>query len=198
MPVVAVTGCPGAGKSVVSDLFEESGAEVVSGDAIGRDVVNNNIEIRNALTAMFGEDIIDNEGNLNRKLLGKRAFSSKENLHSLNRIVHPALLIELRNRIETHRRNSPEKLLIVDAALIYEWGIADWFDAVVAVYADYWIRIKRLKEMGLTDSEAADRSDSQLDQDEKIKRADYTIENNGLLHELERAVKKLYPALLNK
>jgi dephospho-CoA kinase len=198
MPVVAVTGCPGAGKSVVSDLFAESGAEVVSGDAIGKDVIDHDIEIRNALTAMFGEDIIDDEGNLNRKLLGKRAFSSKENLHSLNRIVHPALLMELRNRIEIHRRNSPEKLLIVDAALIYEWGIADWFDAVVTVYADYWIRIKRLKETGLTDAEAADRTDSQVDQDEKIKRADYTIENNGLLHELERAVKKLYPVLLNK
>ena len=195
MLVVGLTGCPGAGKSVVASIFKKLGAVILSGDDIGREVVETNNEVLNALVNSFGKNILDNDGNLRRRTLGKIVFSSKTALEKLNRIVHPPLLIELKNRIDSHRDINSNEVLIVDAALIFEWGIADWFDAVVTVYADYWLRIKRIKSPGLSDAEAADRTDSQIDQKEKIRRADYTIENNGFIKDLEPEVEKIYKGL---
>ncbi|MBD3234636.1 MAG: dephospho-CoA kinase [candidate division Zixibacteria bacterium] len=192
MPVVGLTGCPGAGKSVVAGIFRDLGAAIESGDDIGREVVETNESIRNELADTFGEDVLDEEGNLLRRKVARIAFSSNSNLQKLNRIVHPYLLLELKKRIDNHRENDPDKLLVVDAALIFEWGIADWFDKTITVYADYWLRLKRLQSSGLTEREAVDRTESQIEQDEKIKRADYTIENNRMLKDLEQAVKKLY------
>ncbi len=195
MPVVGLTGCPGAGKSVVAGVFRDLGAAIESGDEIGREVVESNENIREQLADAFGEDVLDEEGNLLRRKVARIAFCSKTNLDKLNRIIHPHLLLELKRRIDNHRDNNPDKLLVVDAALIFEWGIAGWFDKTITVYADYWLRLKRLQSSGLTEREAVDRTASQLEQDEKIKRADYTIENNRMLRDLERAVKKLYTQL---
>jgi len=196
MPVVGLTGCPGAGKSVVAEIFGKLGAEVVSGDELGKEVVEKSANMRYALSEEFGKDILDEDGNLRRRELGKIAFSSKSNLEKLNRLVHPQLLLELQRMIEEHRSTLPKGLMIVDAALIFEWGIADWFDKTMTVYADYWLRLKRLKSLGLSDKEAADRTESQIDQDEKIKRADYTIENNGLMKLLNPQIEKLMDRLL--
>ncbi|MCP4634058.1 MAG: dephospho-CoA kinase [candidate division Zixibacteria bacterium] len=196
MSVLGLTGCPGAGKTVVAEIFRELGAKMESGDAIGREVVESNMEVRHALASEFGQKIFDEKGILNRRMLGKMVFSSKENLAKLNKIVHPSLLVELRKRIDNHIESNPGQVLIVDAALIFEWGISEWFDSVITVYADYWLRLKRLNSNGLTENEAADRTDSQIDQDEKIKKSKYTIENNGFIKDLKPKVEKLYKILI--
>ncbi len=196
MSVVGLTGSPGAGKTTIANIFKELGAEIVSADEIGREVVESNSEVLEALIKAFGKDILDERGNLNRRQLSGIVFSSDDALKKLNRIVHPSLLMELKRIIDEHRFAKGEKLMIVDAALIYEWGIADWFDAVIVVYADLWLRIKRLKSLGLTESEVMGRTDSQLPQEEKIRRSDYTIENNGLLKDIRPEVEKLYRILM--
>jgi len=191
MAIIGLTGCPGAGKSVVANIIKNMGAVIISGDEIGKEIVDNNPKILQSLIDIFGMDIVNEEGNLQRRKLGKLVFSSSSAMKKLNGVVHPVLLLELKKRIDNHRSTNPDKALIIDAALIYEWGIADWFDKIITVFADYWLRIKRLTAAGLSEKEAHDRTDSQLDQNEKIRRADYTIENNALLKDLEFKVQKL-------
>ena len=195
MPVIGLTGCPGAGKTIVAGILKELGAAIISGDQIGKEVVDSSPKILNSLTKAFGAEILDDDGKLLRRKLGKIAFSSPTQMSKLDQIVHPPLLIELKRQIEAHPAVSPQGLLVVDAALIFEWGIADWFDKIITVHAEYWLRIKRLVSSGLTEKEAQQRTDAQLNQEEKIRRADITIENNRMVKDLGPVVKKIYQML---
>ncbi len=96
----------------------------------------------------------------------------------LNRIVHPHLLRTLKTWIKKCRMRSPKKLIVVDAALIFEWGIASWFDYILVVTARRELRVRRMMSSGLSKKEAADRISSQIPQRTKVALADYVIENN--------------------
>lgn len=179
MPIIGLTGAPGAGKSLAAKYLEKRGAIILSGDEVGREVVEKIRAVLDRLVNAFGESILKKDGSLDRKLLGRIAFSKPAAREKLNRIVHPHLLIVLKNRMKQHRARSPRKLLVVDAALIFEWGIADWFDHVLVITARRDIRIKRMIDSGLSRKEAIDRISSQIPQRTKAALADYVIENNG-------------------
>ncbi len=179
MPIIGLTGVPGAGKSLVAKYLEERGAIILSGDEAGREVVGKVPIILKRLVHAFGESILNKDGSLDRRLVGQIAFSDPEARGKLNRIIHPHLLKTLKTWIKQRRARSPKKLLVVDAALIFEWGIADWFDYILVVTARRDLRIKRMMDSGLSKKEAADRISSQIPQRTKAALADYVIENNA-------------------
>lgn len=179
MSIIGLTGAPGAGKSLVAEYLREKGAVILSGDDAGRKVVKDFPAILRRLVNTFGESILNKDGSLNRRLLGRMVFSDPAAREKLNGIIHPHLLKILKTWIDQRRSRPPKRLIVVDAALIFEWGIANWFDYLLVVTARRELRIRRMMSSGLSKKEAADRISSQIPQRTKAALADYVIENNG-------------------
>lgn len=181
---VGIFGRIGSGKSEVAAVFAERGAAVISADKIGKEVVDRNESVLNALVEAFGKRIIDADGRLRRRELGKIAFSSPENRARLDEIVHPSLVERLRADIDEYRAGGMFEIIAVDAALILNWGLDRELDVLVCVTAPQPSQVRRMVRSGLTEQEALDRLGSQIPEDEQAARADYVIHNDGSLEKL--------------
>ncbi len=173
-------------------MFANRGAIIISGDELGREAVEENPGVLRELVEVFSEEILEENGKLNRRKLAQLAFRDPVSKKKLNDIIHPHLLRRLKERLTQLRKKEKEKLVVVDAALIPDWGIKDWLDCLVIVDCTYENQLQRLKERGLSEKEAEDRIASQLSSERKRESADYLIENNGTLEELRQESEKLY------
>ncbi len=191
--LIGLTGLIGSGKSEVARIFEKNGAFVISADKIGKDVVENNKSILKKLVVAFGRDIISKSAKLNRKQLGRLAFSSELNKEKLNKIVHPALLKELSNQV--NKAKNRYELVVIDAALLTYWGWDKKVDKTILVATNLRKRIQRLKANGYTESEVKTRTKSQLKLPELYKRSDYILTNNTTLKILEKKVENIIAGL---
>ncbi len=192
MVVIGIAGGIATGKTEVAKLFANRGAIIISGDELGREVVEENLQVLKELVEAFSEEILNEKGELNRRKLAQLAFHHPTSKQKLNEIIHPHLLEKLKGRLTRLRKKEGEKLVVVDAALIPDWGIKDWLDYLVIVDCTYENQLQRLKERGLSEKEAKDRIVSQLSSERKRESADYLIENNGTLEELRQESEKLY------
>lgn len=195
MQIIGLTGVPGAGKSLAAKYLEERGAVILSGDEAGREVIRKIPAVLKRLVNAFGKSILKKDGSLDRRRVGRMVFSDPIAREKLNRIVHPHLLKTLKTWIRQRRLRSPKRLIVVDAALIFEWGIADWFDYILVVTATRDVRIKRMMDSGLSKKEATGRISSQIPQRTKAALADYVIENNGSKSILRKKVDKFLDLL---
>ena len=176
--IIGITGCPGSGKSILAAVIAEQGWVLIDADNLGREVIENDSSILNELSEAFGKDIMDSDGKLNRHLVAKRAFSNPENNQKLNKIVHPSLINRLKSRITELRTEKTD--VVVDCALIFEWGIESLFDVVVCVQAHEHIRKERLaKRNGRSSEDIEDIFSAQLPESEKVKKADIVFANNS-------------------
>ncbi len=191
--LIGLTGLIGSGKSEVAGIFEKNGAFVISADKIGKDVVENNKSILKKLVVAFGRDIISKSAKLNRKQLGRLAFSSEINKEKLNNIVHPALLKELSNQV--NKAKNRYELVVIDAALLTYWGWDKKVDKTILVATNLRKRIQRLKANGYTESDVKARTKSQLKLSELYKRADFILTNNTTLKILEKKVVNIIASL---
>lgn len=199
MILIGITGGIASGKTEVALVFQKLGAEILSGDEIGKDVVDKNPQLLKRLVKTFGDEILDSKKRLNRKKLGKIAFSSPSLTEKLNRIVHPFLLENLKEKIESLRRKSDKKIVVVDAALIVEWGLQKKLDYLVLVDCSKEKRVKRLiKQRGYTRKEAEQRIKAQFPESKKRKHADFIIKNAGGLKELRTHARVLWRKILRK
>ena len=182
--ILGITGCPGSGKSVLAKTVARYDWNLIDADDIGREVVEENSSIIEALAGAFGNDIVRRDGTLDRRLVARRVFVSPEATARLNSIVHPKLIGLLVERIEVLRAGGVRT--VVDCALIFEWGIENVFDLVVCVQADFERRIERIMNRdGRTREEIEGFYAAQLPEAEKVRRADLVIANNGSLERLE-------------
>jgi dephospho-CoA kinase len=193
MTVIGLTGGPGTGKSVAGEFLALRGAVILSGDEAGKRAVEEYPAVLHDLVKAFGEEILNPDGTLNRRKLGKTVFANNAAHRKLNEIVHPRLLKILRGELVKARKKS--KLIVIDAALIFEWGIADWCDYILVVTARRDIRLARLMAQGLTRREAEDRIRSQFPDRDKAALADYVIENNGTRASLGKSVDRFLKLL---
>jgi dephospho-CoA kinase len=176
--ILGVTGNTASGKSLVAQLFREKGCALIDADKIAHGLYASNPSLVRQITLEFGDDVLHPDGSLNRKRLGQRVFGDPLALAALNRIVHPHLLIELREQILTTLKVMNN--VVVDAALIVEWGIQREFDHLVMVTSPAPQRLIRLMERdGLSRDEAEARIRSQMPEEEKRKSAEFVIENDG-------------------
>ena len=193
MLLIGVTGGIACGKTEVCKVFQKKGATVLSGDQIGKEVVERNKEVLRGLVRTFGEDILNKDGTLNRRKLGEIAFATKESRDKLNRIIHPYLLRDLRKRIEDLRKKDQEVVVVIDAALIVEWGLEKELDWLIFVESKRGDKIKRLQKLkGYSRREALDRIKSQLPEITKKRLADFVIRNNKGLAELREKAHRLW------
>ncbi len=193
MLLVGLTGGIAAGKSVVARRFQELGAVLIDADEIAREVVRPGSPVLERLVERFGEDIVDADGELDRKKLAGKVFGNPDALKDLNAITHPAIGAEIVRRIDEQRNT--DNVVVVDAALLVETGRGG-FDKLVVVAADPETQMKRLVTLrGMEPDEAKRRIDSQAPLEEKLAKADIVIWNEGSIQELEARVDEVWEEL---
>ncbi|EQB63294.1 MAG: hypothetical protein RBG1_1C00001G0873 [candidate division Zixibacteria bacterium RBG-1] len=191
--IVGITGGIASGKTEVAKVFQKNGALVISGDVIGKEVVEKNTAVLKKLVQTFAKEILNSKGKLNRKKLGAIAFASEKNKQKLNQIVHPYLLRELRHRITKFRKaRKSRKILVVDAALIVEWKLYKELDKLILVTSPAEKRLQRLKNLGFSQKEAQDRIGRQVTDSRRRRYSDFIISNDGSLKQLKDKAQVLW------
>ena len=191
--VIGLVGGIGSGKSTVAHLLEEQGAMVLDADAIGHQVYRRGTEGFAAVVAAFGQGIVGDDGEIDRKRLGGIVFSDPARLDQLNRIVHPLIRGEITQRIDRIRRDAQVPLLVVEAAILLEAGWRDLVDEVWVVTAGRGQVIGRLEsQRGLSAAEADARIARQMTDEERRRAADLVIRNDGSLDDLRSAIRRLW------
>jgi len=196
MITIGITGQIGCGKSVVADEFARLGAVVISGDKLGHEVIDKHSQLLKALVRKFGSQILTKTGRLDRSELGRIAFGDDLKAKSLNEIVHPWLLRQMRTEITQARKSKKWKILVVDAALIYNWGLEQELDYIVVVESTYKNQSARLKTRGLTGKEIRNRIRRQIPKYIQRRSADFVLTNNGTKKELIAHAARLYERIL--
>jgi dephospho-CoA kinase len=190
--LVGLTGGIGAGKSTVARLFAAYGAAIIDADALAREVLAPGTNTLREVVAIFGTEVLDARGELDRARLGRIVFADSRAREALEAITHPAIIAAAKERIDTLIR-AGHRQVIYEAALLIESGRDAEMDLLVVVIADDEIRIRRLKERcGMSRSEVLQRFSAQLPQAEKAARADYLIDNSGSLEQTRTRVREVW------
>jgi dephospho-CoA kinase len=173
--IVGLTGQTGAGKSTVAALLADRGFIIIDGDVVAREIMAAGSPVLKILAAEFGEDIVNEDGSLNRKLLASRAFSSREGTLRLNEITHPVITESVLQKIKEAEKNGAS-VIIIDAAALLESGIAGLCDLFAVVTAPEEVRLSRIMERdGLNKADALIRIQAQQGEDYYQKKADIVL-----------------------
>ena len=191
--LIGLTGQSGAGKSTVSKLFAKLGAKIINADEIVANLYTPGSYCLKAVSATFGDDIINTDGILNRKLLAERAFSSKNNTAALNAIVHPFVTARLFELLK-----GAYGVVVFDAPQLFEAGADVICDGIIAVVADEKLRLNRIMQRdNLTEEQAVSRIKAQFSEDYFKTHADIIIENNSDERNLLRQGEEAYTNITN-
>lgn len=190
--VIGLTGGIGSGKSEVANYLKGKGYSVISSDENAKKIMAEDKSLMKDIKSAFGDEAYSEDGVLNKEFLAAKVFGrdkeSEDNLEKLNRLVHPRTIEMMVNTVDKYRKEGKD-LVFVESALIFETGIDDGFDYVIAVDAKEELKIKRVqKRSNISEEEIKYRMSRQLSSEEKLKRADFSIENNGSIAELHSAV----------
>jgi len=197
--LVGLTGGIATGKSTVSAMFAHLDAKVVDADLLAREVVMPGQPAHAQIVKEFGPDVLQEDGALDRKRLGALVFADAQKRKRLEELTHPAIRVRQQRILSVYEEEAFEGIVIWDAALLIESGGAKGMDRVVVVTADPAAELRRLVERdGFSEEEARGRMASQMPLAEKVKVADYVIDNSGSRAETERRVREVYRALLDE
>lgn len=186
--VIGLTGGIACGKSTVSGILAALGASVLDADRIGHEVLKKGQAAYGDVVGAFGRQILDEAGEVDRKILGPIVFSDPQKLKRLNSLTHPHIINNIVKQISTK-----DGIMILDAALLYEAGLDKLCDEVWIVQAEKEQQIARIRKRdGIGPEEALRRIESQDSRLKEAQGAAYVLDNSGSLAELEREVKRLY------
>jgi dephospho-CoA kinase len=192
---IGLTGNIASGKSEVARMLADRGATVIDADLLAREAVEPDTQAFRDIMKRWGKDILNDDGGLDRAALRRIVFGDQSELDALNRIVHPGVT-RLRDREIALARERGDPMVICVIPLLFERNIVDEFDAIVLVDAPRPLRLERLvATRGMEATEAMNMIASQMPAELKRARADYVIENNDSLQDLERDVNALWSSL---
>jgi dephospho-CoA kinase len=186
---LGLSGGIGSGKSTVAKIFADLGAVVIDADAISREVLEpGQIGYENTILT-FGESVLSESGSIDRKKLAELVFQNPAQLAKLEAIIHPAVIA----RVAQIRESLPETSTVVyDTPLMFEKQLQSQFDKVLIVSADTELRRSRLLDRGLELNDINARMANQATDDQRESIADFVIQNNGTLAQLQEQVAKVW------
>jgi dephospho-CoA kinase len=201
MKTIGLTGGIGCGKSTVSKYLKDLGAVVFDLDKIGHDVIQKNGGAYKKVLSVFGDGILAPDGEIDRTKLGKVVFGNPEALKRLNSIVHPAIDEKIQSIVKDIKdsRSQGAKVLVMEAAAMLEAGRAWQADEIWVVTCPEESVIGRIKHRPGYDEEVAkSRIRSQMSSDERLKKADVVINNDGTPEALKVKVTGEWKKLLKR
>lgn len=194
--VLGVTGGIACGKSLICQFFRELGAEVLSADELAREVVQPGGNTFKQIIAYFGEEILTEEGTIDRSRLARKIFLEPEERQQLNQISHPAIGLLAERRINELRKKADVPLIIYEAPLLFEAKGEDRVDLVLVVASTPEKQLERLMQRdNLSKEDALQRISTQMPLAEKITRADILVENNGRPEETKKLIGQIFTKL---
>lgn len=192
MLVIGLTGGIGTGKSEAARHLRGLGAAVIEADAVGHEAYRPNTECWREVVGAFGEDILQPNGEIDRRKLGGIVFSDPEQLAKLNGIVHPGIARMVEDEL-VRLRSQGTPVAVVEAALLFEAGWDSLVDEVWVTDSPVEAVVERLRvRNGLSTQEVMERMDSQMGRSDRLARADAVIDNTSGVADLKRTVNGLW------
>jgi len=179
---IAITGNIGSGKSTFSGFAADAGFPVLFADDISKNILENDEKVRSLVIKSFGtESFIKDKPN--KKFLAEQIFSNQTKREKIESILHPRVIKSIESSIKNLLKSN--KVIFVEAALIYESDMEEMFDYVVLVTAAPELRLQRKLKSGFTEEDFNNRDSNQIPEDEKKKRADFIFSNDTTIEDLK-------------
>ena len=195
--LVGLTGGVATGKSLVAGELERLGASVIDADAVAREVTVKGSPVLAGIVRVFGPEVLNPDGTLDRRALGKVVFADREKLRLLNAVTHPEILRRIRERVEGLKKKAKGPIIVINAALLIETGLHEEVDRVVVVHAERQRQVERaVRRDSISAKEAEERISSQMPMEGKMALADHLVDNNGTIEETLKAASRLYESLV--
>lgn len=192
---VGLTGGIASGKSTVASMFAELGAITIDADKVVAHLYRPGNAGHRALVATYGEQILREDGEIDRVRLSSIAFSSSEEARKLNALIHPIVMAEEARMAEELAASRENAIVIVEATLLLEAGGKARYDRIIVVDVPPELQLARAEGRGMAGEEAARRMKHQMPREERLAAADYVIVNSGDREETRRAVAAVYAKL---
>ena len=195
MKLIGIIGGIGSGKSTASALFQQLGAEVISADGIGHQVLLLP-EVKNAVQERWGSTVFGRDGEIDRQKLAAVVFADEKELVHLKSLTHPLIAEEV-HRQRTEHEQSGVQLCLLDAPLLLESGWDYFVDQIIFVETPAEVRRQRVKNRGWSETEREQREAAQFSVEEKKGRASAVLDNSGNTQHLLTQVEALFQVLID-
>ena len=191
---VGITGGIGSGKSTITSLFHDLGVPIYNSDERAKWLLSNDVDLMNQIKILFGQESYSNN-KLNRAHIANIVFQDNDMLKQLNAIVHPLVKIDFENWLLLQKK---EPLVIKESAILIESGVHKELDFLIVVLADKKTRIKRvINRDNVSKEDVEKRMETQISDSERLKFANFSVDNNTDQSNLKMQVGELYKQLLS-
>ncbi|MFR0621458.1 dephospho-CoA kinase [Limosilactobacillus mucosae] len=189
--VIGLTGGIASGKSTISSILKAVGWPVIDADLIARQIVMPGSKGLEQIVNRFGPQMLNSDGTLDRKKLGKTVFDDPKKLSDLDKIEHPLIQEAIDSQLDEFKKQHLP-VVVLDVPLLFETGMDEECDLTVLVVVDQATQLKRLmKRDQISKMDAVKKISSQMSLKEKMQRADVIIDNNGTLEQTRSQVAEL-------
>jgi len=191
MIIIGITGGMGSGKTLVSKMLGDLGPKIIEADKVAKDLYFTQPHLKDKIVEAFGFDILDEDGEIAFKKLALTAFKDIESVTLLNEITHPFIRDAIRHLIVDIAMTN--KIIVVDAALLFEGELLYTVDYIITVTAPEEERVRRIVASGrFSEDEVRKRMSYQIPEEEKASLSDFVIPNTGTIDDLRIEVQKVY------
>ena len=177
MKVIGLTGSFGTGKTFVASIFRSLGAKVLDADRLAHEVIKKGMPAYRRIVDIFGEEILDGNGNIRKANLADVVFGDDKKLKLLNRIVHPEVIRSIKQGLKAAGKKD---IVVIDAPLLVEANLTGIIDMLIVVKASRKAQVERcMKKFCMAKADVLKRIRAQMPMEKKIKLADFVIDNDG-------------------
>ena len=196
-PIIGILGGVASGKSTVAAEFAKLGCKIVDADKIAHQLLERK-DVKDEVVSVFGGDILDSVGNIDREKLGDIVFADGDKLSVLNEIIHPLVLARVERLIEQYDGENQVKAIVLDMPLLMEVGWAQRCDRLIFVDCRRELRVDRAKKIGIiSKNQLKIRENFQISLDSKAAIADNTVDNNSDISGLAKQIADIFSHIVN-